>query len=195
LSSFVETHGEKQKDYCYWKFDKLKPFAVGFSEISTFKRVRKNGKIITDYRSPSTAYVVRTMTHLLFSEMEKVWYVRNPDGAYKLDANNRRIKCLPETLILDELSLSVWWFDDGSHNLADSRGAVFNTQGFSKEECERLRHILDKGYNIQTALGTNRGKSIIHVVHKSYGDLMNIIMKYLPCDSMCRKITKVNDEN
>jgi hypothetical protein len=63
---------------------------------------------------------------------------------------DERRKRVPELIHrwLTPRGLAYWYMDDGSMKSAQSKGALFNTQGFSKGEVERLIEVLKSQFDL-----------------------------------------------
>ena len=83
-SIFEMQHGPKQKEYLFWKYEKLKHLCLSPPKESA------DGK-----------WRVKTFAHPYFSSLRKKWY---PKG----------IKIIPSNLELSEIAIAMWYMDDGS---------------------------------------------------------------------------------
>jgi hypothetical protein len=187
-SRFTETHGEEQQEYLRWKYEELLPFSSSFNQRVGAGKIRMpDGKVIEDFTKESIGYALNTMSHPIFTDLEKQWYARDAFGNYILDDKGWRIKIVPPELELDELMVAIWYFDDGSHNRTTGSGAVFNTQGFTCDECQLLCDKLsDMGF--VSYLSTNRGMPIIRLIAKSYLPFIQMVSKYLPHECLRHKV-------
>lgn len=178
-SNFVEAHGEKQRDYTYWKNEILKPFSREVISSGSRKRLFPNGK-----SSNTTCYQMYTSYHTLFSELEKRWYLRDDNGEHVLKSG-RRIKCIPSDLKLTPFSFAVWFMDDGRNNTFH-RNAAISTDGFSLEECQRLCSLVNDKFNFNCYERlTSGGQYEIYIPAKSYFDCMDLIKSQgIQCECM-----------
>lgn len=179
-SNFYETHGMKQYGLLSWKMEKLKPYSCKIINTETFGRKIVNRKVINDYDTRLNGCVLSTISHPLFTELERKWYLRDNNGEYVLSKNGRRIKTIPLDIIINENILSVWFFDDGSNN-PKGRQATFNTQSFSREECDLLVEKI-KLLGLNCGVVKNRDKCVIQTKVSSYLDLISIVTKRIPCE-------------
>lgn len=114
--AFLEVnHSYSAKEYVEWKFEALQWLCISKPQTR-----RGNGNRI--------AYRFFTKQHPELSILYERFY-RNGN------------KIVPEDLILDPISLSVWFMDDGSR-CRDS-DVYFNTQQFSLEDQRRLLEKLN----------------------------------------------------
>jgi len=93
-------------------------------------------------------------------------------------------------LLIDSLSLAVWYMDDGCLDFRekDHCNATLATFSFSKEECELLAKTLFTNFNllIKDHKNTMRGKPYfrLYVTSKSMDRFVNLIRPFiLPCFS------------
>ena len=115
-NAFLEVnHSITQKEYVEWKYRILKNLTR-----SGPKSRKGNGTRI--------AYRFFTKQHPEFTKMMVLFY-------------RGKKKCIPD-LILNPISLAVWYMDDGSRCSKDN--VYLNTQQFSKNDQYKLLKILDQ---------------------------------------------------
>jgi LAGLIDADG DNA endonuclease family len=63
-------------------------------------------------------------------------------------------KCVPKLIHrwLTPLGLAYWFMDDGSSNWRESKVLLLNTQGFEKNEIERLSNVLESKFGLEVYL-------------------------------------------
>jgi hypothetical protein len=198
-SAFRVGHCEQQKEYNEWLCEKFKPFSLS---ITTEKRAKIDGfdKIRNTPIRSKTEFcnicVFRTKKHPIFRKLEQTWYARNVNGDYLLDKNKRRIKIVPNDISLTELSLAVWYFDDGTnlHNTNSKykqRNAVLHTLAFTTQECNILTKEINKlGINCKVRI--NKEKPEIVILSCSYFNFIEMVKKYLPCKQLFYKVDLSN---
>ena len=142
-------HSAAQREYVDWKYEILRDL------VSTPPHQRHgNGKRI--------AYRFTTRSLPALTPLYKAFYKNGRKG-------------VPE-IVLDGLSLAVWFMDDGSK----SRNSVyFNTQQFSLKGQRRLIAILGWQYGIDCTLNKDKSYSRIRVATRSVGTLRSLIDPYL----------------
>ncbi|MEK7104577.1 MAG: LAGLIDADG endonuclease [Patescibacteria group bacterium] len=115
-NAFLEVnHSINQKEYVEWKYKILKNLTR-----SGPKSRKGNGTRI--------AYRFFTRQHPEFTKIMDLFY-------------RDKKKCIPD-LILDPISLAVWYMDDGSR--CSKNNVYLNTQQFSKNDQYKLLRILDQ---------------------------------------------------
>ena len=134
--AFSVSHSEKQKDYVFWKYEKLKRWVrtPPWREERTYHRDRSRKTI---------SWRFQTLTNEVFSELHNTFY---PNGK----------KIIPEniySLLKDSpLVLAVWLMDDGNKN---HKAVFLNTQSFSFEEQQRLSVVLHDIYGFHVTVNSH----------------------------------------
>lgn len=184
-SRFSETHSLGQYGLLQWKQEKLQPFSLGIKQRTALGRKIENNKIVNDSTKILQNCTLTTIAHPFLTEIEKIWYLRDSENKY-IFKNNKRIKILPKDLKLSEKIISVWYFDDGSHDAIRKR-IYLNTQSFTKGECQSLIEHL-KSLNIFSNLHKNRNSYVITIAARSYLNFINLVSESLPHECMYYKI-------
>lgn len=135
---------------------------------------------------------LRTINNKLFTELEKIWYLRNEQGNYILkpygkNGKKQRIKTIPRNLSLTPTTLAYWYFDDGSLDKSQRR-IILCTDGFSKKDNEFLIDILKKDLGFLEPRLNNKNRIIF-----SKKDFMQFIEIMKQFDFLeCFKNKKLN---
>jgi hypothetical protein len=148
--AFLEVnHSITQKEYVLWKYRIL-------------KNLTRTGPKSRNGNGTRVAYRFFTKQHPEFTKTMDLFY------------RNKK-KCIPD-LILDPISLAVWFMDDGSR--CSKENVYLNTQQFSKDDQYKLLRILEQmGLN-----GTlNKDKKYYRIRFKtsSIPKLFRIIKKHI----------------
>lgn len=116
----------------------------------------------------------RTVSHDFFDDLHQIFYA---DG----------VKIISENLFkwLTPLSFSVWIMDDGSR---DGKQLRINSQSFSKEENQKLIHILEAKFGIKATLNRDKNYYRLRIADDSMGIVKNITREHL-IPSMLYKIS------
>lgn len=149
--AFLEiNHSFKAKEYADWKFKKLQRICA-----SPPKKRKNNGDRI--------AYRFFTKQHSEITELYKLFY-----------KDSR--KTIHKKLILDPVSIAVWYMDDGSK----SRGAdvYLNTQQFAQNEQKILLYCL-RQFNIRARLNKDKKYYRIRILKESVADFMRLIRPWI----------------
>jgi len=149
-NAFLEVnHSITQKEYVEWKYDLLKDLVRSGPK----ERFGKGTRI---------AYRFFTKQHPEFTKTMDLFY------------KNKK-KCIPD-LILDPMSLAVWFMDDGSR--CSENDVYLNTQQFSKDDQYKLLKFLE---NIGLSGTLNKDKEYYRIRFKtsSIPKLFGIINKHI----------------
>lgn len=165
VPAFSVSHGESQKDYIFWKYEKLKRWVntPPWREERIYHR---------DKSRKTFSWRFQTLSNSVFSNLYNTFYKKRkkvvPDNIEKL------LKRSP-------LALAVWLMDDGNKN----HQAVFlNTQSFSFSEQQVLSQVLHKLFGFHVTLNrhsNSKGVQLyrIRIDTESTLKLKNIIRKYI----------------
>ena len=150
-NAFLEiNHSIKAKEYVDYKFEKLKRIC----ESAPKKRNTNEGRV---------AYRFFTKQHKDLTILYEMFY------------KNKR-KIIPKNLLLDPLSLAIWYMDDGSKSR--DRDIYLNTQQFSLLEQNSLVDYLAK-FGIKARLNKDKKYYRIRILKESIGEFMKIISPYI----------------
>jgi len=121
-------HSQKQKEYLLWKYNELKSLA--YQKIyEAARKDKRSGKV---YKS---LYIILRQ---YFRPWRNIWYRDNK-------------KIFPQDIPITNLSLAVWYMDDGYRDRR--RKATFlSTDGFSEIERERIQQFFQDQLGIETTV-------------------------------------------
>jgi hypothetical protein len=143
-------HGIEQKFYVDWKYQNLAQFVL------TPPKVKKgNGKRIA-YR-----FTTRSLPELT--------------PFYKWFYPNKK-KVVPDDLLLDPLSLAVWFMDDGAKSY---RALYLNTQQFDIDSQVRLVNLLNGQWGIKATLNKDKQYLRIRIAVSSVYKVKELIIPYV----------------
>jgi hypothetical protein len=150
-------HSLKQKDYLEYKVSILKEYDLdGVIYEST---VISDRYIDNKY----TSVFSKSRSHTLFTYYRNLFYKDN-------------IKILNEEIYkIDAFGLAIWFMDDGQKR-GISGGIQMNSQGFSVNDCNILRDVLETKFKIKTTL--QKG-NIIYIMKQSVDLFLDIIKPYI----------------
>lgn len=161
----------KYEKYIDWHIEKLNPFSKQKIKVYSNKKIRfcyEENKVVHDIVPKYLQnYMVKTCCNSIFNELRSNWY---PFGK----------KIVPVNVNITDLSLAVWYFDDGSNDGSTRRRAVLCTNSFSFDEVDLLRYILKNQFNISstTRKGNNISEKLIVITKQSFDTLIDIVSKY-----------------
>ncbi len=177
-----EGHGIFQKDYLQWKYDELKPFTYYFQiyertweSCKDFKN--KMGCRLATYKTP------------LFTQLERLWYLRDEYGNVVLNDRGHRIKIIPHNFKeINPLTLAVWYMDDGHFDFKKRR-IVFCTDGYTYDECDFLKNIIKNTYNIKHIKVIKSAENFhIAITRTSFIPFIEIVKNFVPTQDMLYKV-------
>jgi DNA-binding CsgD family transcriptional regulator len=155
-------HGEKQKDYIYYKYNLLKRFS---SKPSKNFRIDNREKF-----KDHIEYTLRTTTNSIFEEYRKNWY---PD--------NKKIIYRPDFVKIKPLGFAIWLMDDGYKS---GNSIAISTDCFSINDLEFVCKFFKDSYNFDlTIQSPNR----LYIRSNSMNIIKEKIRKCFP-ESMLYKL-------
>ncbi len=83
--------------------------------------------------------------------------------------------------------LAYWYMDDGSMKSNQSKGVIFNTQGFERLDVERLTEVLPTRFELQASIRRQSDGDQIYVSGHSYERFVELVDPYL-IDGMRYKV-------
>lgn len=185
-SKFSETHGAKQAEWIKWKQKQLEPIPVRYGESLVVARKNLgNGLVVNDPARKYLQCCISTVTHPVFTTLERQWYARNDDGTYKMNERGRRIKCLPPDLKLTPLAVAVWAMDDGS-NQQHRKAYNLATLAFTYDEVCLLNDMVN-GIGFKCQVCPQKGQFYLYIGEKSYLDFIEMVRSALPDLPECMK--------
>ena len=90
---------------------------------------------------------------------------------------------------LSPVALAYWYMDDGSVKSVESKGVVFNTQGFELYEVQKLCRILKQKFGLDCKPRKQKDDHQIYVSGHSFERFRELVAPYL-VSSMAYKIPK-----
>lgn len=134
-----------------------------FCNITSMK-VRKFKQIVGKKDYNFAEFV--TLTHPEFTKYFQLFY----------PLNKKKVPKNINDLLINPLSLAIWFMDDGS---AEYAGASLQTHSFAKSEVERLMKCIKLNFKIDVIKRLNKGKWIIYFPKASMLRLRKVIEKYM----------------
>jgi len=134
-------HSEKQKSYIEWKWQELK----NLMQDKPKKIIRYN----PIWKKTYTYYRCQTHSSPIFGKLYRLFYID-------------RQKVIPENfgkLFKSDLSLAVWYMEDGYYYNRDKTAYIYLSK-VSKKETENLLQVLNKNFGLNPRLETKRLENI-----------------------------------
>ena len=149
---------DKQKDYVFWKHEKLKDLVLKGPRLTKVWHDAKRNK---DHFS----WYFHTQSSESLGLIHKMFYQNN-------------VKIVPNDLleILNPFGLAIWYMDDGSNN---GRNITLNTHSFSVFEQKVLQNFLLNKFGVLTTLVKDRSKYKIAIGSYEYSKFMKIVRPFV----------------
>lgn len=129
-------HSIKQKEYTDFLYQNFKSWV---NDVPKEKNKIVKGKTYTNYY-----FQTRSVGEFRF--YGQIFY--NKDGK----------KVIPDFIdkLLSPLALAIWFMDDGSYKSKQHKALILNTQCFSKKDLRLLVNALEKSFNVEAKLRTQK---------------------------------------
>ena len=151
-------HGEKQKEYVWWKYKILKDLVSREPrEISCVNKKRNLNEV---------SWYFHTKSLKNFGIIHEIFY-RN--GVKKFPT-----EILP---IFSDQMLAVWYMDDGSNN---HENVTLSTHSFSLEDQKIIVGFLKEKYHINPTIVKDRNQWKISIGRKDYNRFISIVSPFIP---------------
>lgn len=150
-------HGERQKEYLFWKYGVFKNVVSSKPKRIIWKDRKRNINCISWY--------FHTLTLKELGDFHSLFYIKEK-------------KILPKNLygLLTPLSLAIWTMDDGDN---DKDSIRYNIQCFTRKEQELLKQLLKEKYQLHTALNKDRNSYRLRVNKASKTKLIELINPFI----------------
>lgn len=113
-----------------------------------------------------------------------VWFQTVSHPAFRFYAHQftrEGRKCVPSLIhrFLSARSIAYWFMDDGSVKSRESKGVLFNTQGFVKKDVEQLISALHRRFDIEAHVRVQKDDFQIYVSGTSFERFREIVDPYI----------------
>ena len=151
-------HGEKQKEYVWWKYEILKNIVSSKPREITCINKKRNLKEISWY--------FHTKSLKNFGIIHEIFY-------------KNRVKKFPTEIlpIFSDRMLAMWYMDDGSNNHGN---VTLSTHSFSLEDQKIIIDFLKKKYYINPTIVKDRNQWKISIGKKDYNHFLSIVTPFIP---------------
>lgn len=151
-------HGDKQKEYVWWKYEILKNLVSREPREITWINQKRNLKEISCY--------FHTKSLKNFGIIHEIFY-------------KDRVKKFPTDIIpiFTDKMLAVWYMDDGSNN----HGRItLSTHSFSLEDQKIIVDFLKNKYHINPTIVKDRTQWKISISRFDYDKFISIVAPFIP---------------
>lgn len=121
-----------------------------------------------------------------------IWFQTVSHSTFRFFAHqfyDGRRKCVPKLIhrFLTPRGIAYWYMDNGSIKSRESKGAIFNTQGFARNDVKQLMNVLRDRFNLEVSERRQREGWQIYISGRSYQRFLDLLTPYL-IPSMLYKI-------
>lgn len=151
-------HGDKQKEYVFWKYRILKDFVLRGPRNISWANEKRNLKEVSWY--------FHTKSSEQFGFLHQIFY-RNG------------IKILPQEIfpVFTDRMLAIWFMDDGSNN---GRNLTLNTHALALEDQHRIAEFFRARYGIHPTIVKDRTQWKIAIGRNDYQTFLSIMEPFVP---------------
>lgn len=149
-----------------------------FTIFEEWVRTPPKRKEVRSKHTVSENYCFQTLSHGSFRFFAQQFY-------------RGKRKCVPSQIHrwLTPCALAYWYMDDGSVKSAQSKGVIFNTQGFSLKEVERLCAVLLESFRLDAKPRKQSDGHQIYLSGRSFEGFCDLVSPHL-IDEMRYKLPK-----
>lgn len=158
-SCFSFGHSMKQEPYLDYKIKLIKEEGI---KVNKYQNKTIKNRYTKGFCEKVEAKVEKNP---IYNSIRDKWYIKG-------------IKQIPKDITLSPLALAIWFMDDGCIT------GVISTNAFTREDCNFLRMLLLKQFNINTTLHSN---NVIYIRRNSIKLFNSIIYPHIT-ESMLYKI-------
>lgn len=159
------------KDYVFHLYEAFKDWV---NSPPKERIVHRKGNFSTNYR-------FSTLSHEAFRFYAHQFYL---GGVKSIPASIRKW--------LTPRALAYWYMDDGSRKSKQSKGIIFNTQGFSPVDVKTLSEILFENFKLENSLRKQKNGLQIYVSGRSSKMFQSIVEPHI-IQSMWYKMPHSNN--
>lgn len=121
-----------------------------------------------------------------------IWFQTVSHAAFRFYAQqfyNEEGKCVPKLIhrFLTPRSIAYWFMDDGSIKSRESKGVIFNTQGFARNDVKRLIAALRTRFSLEANERKQKEGWQIYISGNSYQRFRELVESFI-LPSMLYKI-------
>lgn len=171
-SKITSGHCIEQKEYLLYLKNllELEGIKMNYTENNNINRSIIEGREVITYGRCDLS----TRRSISFNKFRDKWYSED------------NIKNVPRDIYehFSELSLAIWFMDDGSKN---NCSYYLHTESFTIEDINFLQKLLYDKFNIKTSIHINRKKPLIYIKAESRELFTEIVRPYI-CESMKYKL-------
>ena len=151
-------HGDKQKEYVWWKYEILKDLVSKEPREITWLNKKRNLKEVSWY--------FHTKSLKSFGIIHEIFYKNG-------------VKKFPKEIlsIFSDQMLAIWYIDDGSNNGGD---ITLNTHSFSLEDQQVIADFLKEKYQLCPTIVKDRLRWKIAIGRNDYRRFISVVAPFVP---------------
>lgn len=153
-------HGLVQKEYLFWKYNE-------FQNLTSSQPTLVN----TWHKKMAQRYQSLHFGTRAMPELMEYWNAFYADGCKMIPKNIGE-------LLIDPLSLAVWFMDDG-YKRNDCNALRLNTDSFSGEEQKQLQLVLEKNFGIMSTIHRKGKYWNLYIPRASAYRFVQIVRPYI----------------
>ena len=154
-------HSEKQRDYIFWKYQELR----NLMQDKPKKIIRYNPKWKKEY----IYYRCQTHSMLFLGKLKGYFYDDNGKKVIPTNIKN---------LLKSELSLAVWYMDDGYYYKRDQVIYIYLPK-YKEEELERLKLTIKDNFDIEIKVIYKKEYPCIYLNKEETKKFFKMVGKYI----------------
>ena len=164
-------HGDKQKEYVFWKYEILKDFVSKTPTEISWLNPKRNLQETSWYFHTKSLEELGSLYHFFYKD---------------------KVKTLPEGIftLLNPRMVAIWFMDDGSNT---GESFTLNTHGFSKEDQMRIVNFFKESFEIFPTIVKDRTKWKISIGRKDFRKFISVVEPYI-IPSMSYKIASPRND-
>ena len=150
-------HGEKQKEYVFWKYKILKDLVLREPREISWTNPKRDLYEISWY--------FHTKSLRNFGILHQYFY-------------HNKVKILPKYIfdLLNSKMMAVWYMDDGSYN---GKSITLNTQGFPKDDQIKITDFLRTKFKINSTIVKEYSNWKIRVGSRDFEKFLSIVKPHI----------------
>ena len=151
-------HGDKQKEYVWWKYEALKDLVLTGPREIIWTNIKRNLK--------ETSWYFHTKSLKNFGIIHEIFY---KNGVKKFPT-----EILP---IFSPQMLAIWYMDDGSNNHGN---VTLSTHSFSLGDQQIIADFLKEKYHLKPTIVKDRNQWKISIGRYDYNRFLSIVSPFIP---------------
>ena len=129
-------------------------------------------------------WVITSPQRKLDGSHNNIWFQTVSHAAFRFYAHqfyDEKRKCVPKLIhrFLTARSIAYWFMDDGSIKSRESKGVIFNTHCFARNDVQRLIRVMRTHFFLEGSERRQKDGYQIYISGKSYERFREIVDPYI----------------